>query len=429
MYPVSWFRFLVGAVRHLHRYYYSGAMASHIIWQLDGRLKQADNKGISELHITGTLQEESIGDMWFPSQRGQWCGRSFRVMMSSWARSLARYWGTSGQWWYVRIMHSKTHSISHEIYTTAYMHNISHEIYTTAYAQYIPWNIHNRIGTYIAWNIHNRMHSMKYTQLYICTVYPMKYTQPYAQYHIYTTVYTQYIPWNIYNRICTIYPMKYTQPYKHIYRMKYTQSYICTYIPWNIHNRMHSIWHIHNRMYTVYPMKYTQPHSISYGPLARYVKLLSRVAYAPGMPGTFSPPPRVSDPDIHHGTCVTHVPWCMSGSLTSGFLGSRRWGKPSRRMRNPQFYVSGKRSMKYTQRYAQYIPRNIYTTVCTVYIPWNIHTVVLCVALLWLLKSCYSFTQSLTGHCMGSQFQGNSRAGYGKSTATKSQPSTNHAYF
>ena len=28
--------------------------------------------------------------------------------------------------------------------------------------------------------------------------------------------------------------------------------------------------------------------------------------------------PLVSDPDIHHGTCVTHVPWCMSGSLTCG---------------------------------------------------------------------------------------------------------------
>ena len=35
------------------------------------------------------------------------------------------------------------------------------------------------------------------------------------------------------------------------------------------------------------------------GPLARYVKL--RVAHAPGMPGTFSLPPRVSDPDMHHG--------------------------------------------------------------------------------------------------------------------------------
>ena len=26
--------------------------------------------------------------------------------------------------------------------------------------------------------------------------------------------------------------------------------------------------------------------------------------------------PLVSDPDMHRGTCVTHVPWCMSGSLT-----------------------------------------------------------------------------------------------------------------
>ena len=41
------------------------------------------------------------------------------------------------------------------------------------------------------------------------------------------------------------------------------------------------------------------------------------------MPGTLSPPRRVSDPDMHHGTCMTHVPWWMLGSLTSGFLWSR----------------------------------------------------------------------------------------------------------
>ena len=38
------------------------------------------------------------------------------------------------------------------------------------------------------------------------------------------------------------------------------------------------------------------------GPLTRYSKL--RVAHAPGMPGTFSPPPGVSDPDMHHSTCL-----------------------------------------------------------------------------------------------------------------------------
>ena len=39
-------------------------------------------------------------------------------------------------------------------------------------------------------------------------------------------------------------------------------------------------------------------------------------------------------------------PWCMPESLTSGFLWSRWRGKRSRHswhMRNPQFYVSGKR--------------------------------------------------------------------------------------
>ena len=28
--------------------------------------------------------------------------------------------------------------------------------------------------------------------------------------------------------------------------------------------------------------------------------------------------PIASDLDMHHGMCVTHVPWCMSGSLTHG---------------------------------------------------------------------------------------------------------------
>ena len=43
-------------------------------------------------------------------------------------------------------------------------------------------------------------------------------------------------------------------------------------------------------------------------------------AHAQRMPGTFSPPPWVSDADMHHGTCVRYVPWCMPGSLTCGFL-------------------------------------------------------------------------------------------------------------
>ena len=38
-------------------------------------------------------------------------------------------------------------------------------------------------------------------------------------------------------------------------------------------------------------------------PLARNVKLPA--AHAPGMPGTFSSPPRVSDHDMYQGTCVS----------------------------------------------------------------------------------------------------------------------------
>ena len=70
------------------------------------------------------------------------------------------------------------------------------------------------------------------------------------------------------------------------------------------------------------PLDFTE-----HGPFVRYVKL--RVVYAPGMPGTFSSPPRVSDPDVHHGTCVTHMPCWMSGSLTRGFLWTQWWGKRS----------------------------------------------------------------------------------------------------
>ena len=50
--------------------------------------------------------------------------------------------------------------------------------------------------------------------------------------------------------------------------------------------------------------------------------------------------------DMHHGTCVTPMPWCMVGSLISGFPRSLWQGersRHSRRKRNPQFYVSCKR--------------------------------------------------------------------------------------
>ena len=80
-------------------------------------------------------------------------------------------------------------------------------------------------------------------------------------------------------------------------------------------------------------------------PWASYQIRKIAVCACPGSAGNIFPPP-VSDPNMHHGTCVTHVPWCMPGSLTIGFLWSRwqekRFWHP-RRMHNTQFSVSGKR--------------------------------------------------------------------------------------
>ena len=65
-----------------------------------------------------------------------------------------------------------------------------------------------------------------------------------------------------------------------------------------------------------------------------------------GNAGTFFAPPQVSDPSMHHGTCVTHVPWCMLESLTRSFSWRRWRGKRSlhsQHMCIRQIYVSGNR--------------------------------------------------------------------------------------
>ena len=77
-------------------------------------------------------------------------------------------------------------------------------------------------------------------------------------------------------------------------------------------------------------------------PLARYVKL--QVADAPGMSGTFSPvtagkPSRHPSRHVRNAGAVMHA----GRFLLSRWRGKR--SRHSRRMRNPQFYVSGKRSI------------------------------------------------------------------------------------
>ena len=57
----------------------------------------------------------------------------------------------------------------------------------------------------------------------------------------------------------------------------------------------------------------------SHGPLARYVNCglrMCRECRERFPHQRLQRKPLVSDPGLHHGTCVMHWPWCMSGSLT-----------------------------------------------------------------------------------------------------------------
>ena len=70
------------------------------------------------------------------------------------------------------------------------------------------------------------------------------------------------------------------------------------------------------------------------------IRTINIHAHAPGMRGTFSPLSRFSDPamhHVHHDTCVTHVPWCIPGSLTSGVLWTLWRGKRSRHSRHMRY--------------------------------------------------------------------------------------------
>ena len=74
-----------------------------------------------------------------------------------------------------------------------------------------------------------------------------------------------------------------------------------------------------------------------HGRLARYVKLW--VAHAPGMPGTLFPRP-TSKGNVRDARAMMHV-----GIAKLRWRGKR--SRHSRRMRNPLFYVYGKRPMTY----------------------------------------------------------------------------------
>ena len=79
--------------------------------------------------------------------------------------------------------------------------------------------------------------------------------------------------------------------------------------------------HVDNKAFTVWipqTSRYTN-YWCHHGPLDKYVKLRMPWECRERFPRhRFQRKPLVSDPGIHHGTWVTHVPWCMSRSLTRG---------------------------------------------------------------------------------------------------------------
>ena len=95
----------------------------------------------------------------------------------------------------------------------------------------------------------------------------------------------------------------------------------------------------------------------------------------------FQRKPLVSNPGIHHGTCVTHVPWCMSGSLTCGD-GETFPAFPAHA--HPQFCVSGKRPM--------------YTSLPTVIVTNNHDSEKILFANRCQVIACANFYSSLFGH-------------------------------
>ena len=83
--------------------------------------------------------------------------------------------------------------------------------------------------------------------------------------------------------------------------------------------------------------------SVWHGPRTRYVKL--RVVHAPGMPGKFSPPPISKETASYRSRHASrHVRDARAGmyvGIANPWWRGKR-SRHSRRMRNPQFYVSCK---------------------------------------------------------------------------------------
>ena len=100
------------------------------------------------------------------------------------------------------------------------------------------------------------------------------------------------------------------------------------YIENNVCTRVANCLCVHERVITLDYIEFvTRVHTLFYflldiGILYMMIKRRSShidsVSRSPSLHCDFIRKPRVSDPDLYHGTCVTHYPWRMSGSLIRG---------------------------------------------------------------------------------------------------------------
>ena len=84
---------------------------------------------------------------------------------------------------------------------------------------------------------------------------------------------------------------------------------------------MKPVWGKAKYLYTYWISSFMAIHHLRHGPLNRYVNCglrMHRECRERFPRNQIQSKLLVSDPDMHHGTCVTQVPWCMSGSLTRG---------------------------------------------------------------------------------------------------------------
>ena len=117
-----------------------------------------------------------------------------------------------------------------------------------------------------------------------------------------------------------------------------------------------------------------------------------------GHAGTFSPPPRVSHPDMHRGTCVTHVPWCLLGLLTSGILWSRCY-----KLYCESWNVYRKYPPEHSQKFA--LSSTIkeldwYAWIGYMFVSWLCRTKAMAIRRFWLECLCCVYLYGADNNCI-----------------------------